>query len=158
MNLMFLCFFNAACAVEKSKLPAEMPNGVEIRFNANYGGSPAYKKIVIKTGELSFEAKDYVPEKKTFEETKWSAKISDEDLAKLYRVFVENKFDVIENDKRQGITYDAPSEGIFIGLNEKDSFQKSYGDNHPLSGKNLRRYQAVKQAIFDLAAKYDDTK
>jgi len=154
---MFLGFFNTACAVEKSKLPKEMPYGVEIRFNSNYGGSPAYKTIVIKTSELSFEAREYVPERKTFEMTKWTAKISGEDLAKLYQVFLENNFDVIENDERQGITYDAPSEGVFIGFNEKVSFQQSYGDNQPMSGKNLRRYQAVKLAIFNLVAKYADS-
>ncbi len=157
INLIVLSFFSAACAA-KSKLPKEMPNGLAIRFNANYGGSPAYKTIVVKTGELSFEAKDYVPEKKTFEETKWSAKISGEDLAKLYEVFVANKFDTIKGDERKEITYDAPSEGIVISLNERDSFQKGYGKNEPLSGGNLRRYETVKQAIFDLAAKYADTK
>jgi hypothetical protein len=75
-------------------------------------------------------------------------------LAKLYQVFVANKFDTIKGDERGEITYDSASEGIVINLNERDSFQKGSGKNSPLSGGNLRRYGTVRQAIFDLAAKY----
>ena len=166
VNFIFLSFF-ATCSSENLKMPVEipkeadktalpkdLPDNLEIGFNAGYGMSPAYKKIVIKSGELTLDAKDFIPEKKTFETTKQTAKVSRQEFARLYQVFVENAFDTIKNDERQSITYDAPGEGIYIRVSEQLTYQKSYGDNEPLSGGNLKRYQTVRKAIFDLVTRY----
>ncbi|HVE59805.1 MAG TPA: hypothetical protein VNB22_23535, partial [Pyrinomonadaceae bacterium] len=140
-------FFVQACAAQ-SQLPAEMPENITVYLNVSGGMMRAYKKITIDDGVLEFE------ELKGNRQNpqKWSAKISRQDLAKLYKTFVENKFDTIKNDKREGIVYDAGSESISISINKLKSFGVTYGKNSPLSGKNLTRYQAVRKALEDLIA------
>lgn len=114
----------------------------------------AYTRITIDGRNLKFEElKGNQPEP-----LKWSATISDEDLEKLYKAFVDNKFDAIKNDARKGIVYDAGSENISIRSGSSFSFQTSSGQNSPLSGRNLERYQAVSQAIDDLVSQYQDKK
>jgi hypothetical protein len=137
------------CAAQ-TQLPEQMPENITIYLNESGGMRRAYKKITIDEGVLEFE------EVKGGSKTpqKWSAAVRREDLAKLYKIFVENKFDTIKNDERQGIVYDAGSESISISINKLKSFGVTYGKNSPLSGKNLERYQTVRRAVDDLIAKY----
>ena len=114
----------------------------------------AYKRITIDGRDLKFEELKGNQQ----EPLKWSAAINDEDLAKLYKTFVDNKFDTIKNDARKGIVYDAGSENISISSGASFSFQTSSGPNSPLSGRNLERYQAVSRAIDDLVSLYKDRK
>jgi hypothetical protein len=144
-------FFIQDCAAQ-TQLPAEIPESVTVDLYEGGGKTRAYKKITIDGGVLEFEeliGGAQAPQK-------WSAKISREDLAKLYKIFVENRFDTIKNDERKGIVYDAGSERISISLDKLKFFGVSYGKNSPLSGKNLERYQAVRRALDDLIMKYKD--
>jgi hypothetical protein len=142
-------FLIQACDAQ-TKLPAGLPENITVYLNESGGMMRAYKKIRIDEGVLEFE------ELKGGQQTpqKWSAKVAREDLAKLYKIFVENKFDTIKNDERKGIVYDAGSESISISINKLESFGVTYGKNSPLSGKNLTRYQAVRKAVYDLIAQY----
>lgn len=150
-----LSLFLAQACEAQSQLPEAMPEEVRISLNESGGMSRAYKKIRIENGVLEFEeltgGNRQAPQK-------WSAKISAEDLAGLYRVFVENKFDAVKNDTRQGVVYDAGSQSISITVNKTKSFQVTYGKNSPLSGRNLQRYKAVSEAIFELVAQYENRK
>ena len=134
------------CAAQETRLPAEMPEKISVSLNVSGGMSRSYKKITIDEGVLEFEelrGGGQLPQK-------WSAKISGEDLAKLYKVFVENRFETIKNDEPKVRAYDAGSERISISINKLKSFGVTYGKNSPLSGKNLERYEAVRRAIYDL--------
>jgi len=142
-------FLIQACDAQ-TQLPAEMPEKITVSLSENGGMMRAYKKIRIDNGVLEFE------ELKGNRQNpqKWSANISREDLAKLYKIFVENKFDTIKNDEREGIVYDAGSERISISINKMKSFGVTYGKNSPLSGKNLARYQAVRRALDNLITQH----
>lgn len=146
--IFFSLFLTEGCRAQ-SQLPREMPEKITVYLNESGGMMRSYKKITIDDGVLEFE------EVKGNRQNpqKWSANISREDLSKLYKTFVENKFDAIKNDKREGIVYDAGSQSISISLNKLKSFGVTYGKNSPLSGKNLERYQAVRKAIYDLIEK-----
>lgn len=144
----------AQCAgafLQKSELPAEMPAETEITYRENGGMARSYKQIKI-SGKMLFI------KKLTFNDRdpkSFYAEITDAEMTGLYRVFKENKFDLVKNDKRTAIVYDAPSEGIYIRAG-RESKNVSYGKNSPLSGTNLRRYRNVKDAITRLEAKYKD--
>ncbi len=129
-----------------SRLPAEMPENITIELYQGGGKTRAFKKITIDEGVLEFEqltGNSGAPQK-------WSANVAREDLARLYKVFVENRFDSIRNDEAKGRAYDAGSESISISLNKQKSFRATYGKNSPLSGSNLARYEAVRKALYDL--------
>jgi hypothetical protein len=148
-GIMLLSLFLIQSCAAQTQLPAEMPEKITIYLNKSGGMRRAYKKITIDEGVLEFEelrGGTQAPQK-------WSANVAREDLAKLYRVFVENQFDTVENDERKGIVYDAGSESISISINKLKSFGVTYGKNSPLSGKNLERYLAVSRALDDLIAK-----
>jgi len=87
---------------------------------------------------------------------KGSKEISAKDVEKLYRVFLDNRFDTIKNDKRIETVHDAGSEYISLSLGIGKTFNAVYGKNSPLSGSNLRGYQAVSKAINDLLSKYKE--
>lgn len=145
---MLSLFFISGCAAQ-SKLPAQMPEKITVYWNQSGGMSRSYTKVTIDDGVLEFEELrgGQTPQK-------WSAAVSRKDLTALYKIFVENKFDTIENDERKGIVYDAGSESISISIDKLKSFGVVYGKNSPLSGKNLERYQKVRRALDDLIAKY----
>ena len=147
-------FLIQACDAQETKLPKEMPEKITVYFNEGGGMTRAFKRVTIDEQVLEFE------ELKGGQQTsqKWTAKVAREDLAKLYQTFVENKFDTIKNDKRQGIVYDAGSESISISINKLKSYGVTYGKNSPLSGKNLERYEAVRSALDDLIARYQNKK
>lgn len=145
-------FWVGSCEAQ-SELPKTMPERVSFSYSEGGGMSRSYKKIRIAEGVLEFE--ELVGNQG--EPQKWSANVSDADSANLYRIFVENKFDRIKNDERKEIVYDAGSETISISVNLK-SFNTTYGKNSPLSGKNLRRFQAVKKAMDELVEKLKNRK
>ncbi|CAN5210997.1 hypothetical protein BH10ACI1_BH10ACI1_15320 [soil metagenome] len=153
LMIIFGSFFVQGCTAQ-SELPKEMPEEISITFSENGGMLRAYKKIKIENGILEFE------ELKGNEQTpqKWSADVFREDLAKLYNVFVKNKFDTIKNDEREVIVYDAGSETIGISISKSKSFRVTSGENSPLSGNNLKYYQAVGKAIDDLVAECQNRK
>lgn len=146
-------FLVQACAAQ-SQLPKEMPAQISISLNQSGGMSRSYKKIRIESGVLEFQELTG----NRANPQKWSATVTIEDLAKLYQMFVENKFDTIKNDERKAIVYDAGSESISISINKTKSFGVIYGKNSPLSGKNLERYQAVSRAINDFVAQHQNKK
>lgn len=139
------------CDAQTSRLPAEMPEKTEFRFTEGGGMLNAYLKISIKGQTISVEEK----KANEREARKWTAEIEKSEQENLYRVFVENKFDTIKNDERKGIVYDAGSESVFINLGNGKSFGITYGKNSPLSGANLKRFQAAANAIQDLRLRYE---
>ena len=144
--IIFLSLFLIADCQAQTQLPKEMPGKITVYLNVSGGMMRSYKKITIDEGVLEFE--EVKGNRQNAQ--KWSANISRAQLAKLYKTFVENKFDTIKNDKREGIVYDAGSESISISINKFKSFGVTYGKNSPLSSDNLARYQAVRKAIDDL--------
>jgi hypothetical protein len=139
------------CAAQTSKIPKEMPDNTEIRFGENGGMLNAFTTITIAKQTITVEEKKGDEQKPR----KWSAKIEKSEQEDLYHLFVENKFDTIKNDKRQGIVYDAGSEGISLNAAIELSWNVSYGPNSPLSGGNLERFQTIAKGIQDLRAKYE---
>jgi len=149
--LMLSLLLIEGCGAQTTRMPREMPEKITISLTESGGMTRAFKKIRIEDGVLEFEElKGGQPNSQ-----KWSARISRGDLAQLYRVFVENRFDTIENDERRTIVYDAGSESISISLNKLKFYGVTYGKNSPLSGKNLARYRAVRGAIDELLGKYE---
>jgi hypothetical protein len=140
------------CDAQTSRLPKVMPENVEIGFHRNAGMIFAYTKIEIANLTLTVEEKD--GNEKT--PRKWSARIEKNEIAALYEIFVENRFDTIKNDERKGIVYDAGSEGVSIGAGPGVSHSISYGPNSPMSGDHKKRYQTVAGAIKALRAKYEE--
>lgn len=140
------------CNARLSKLPEEIPEKVEINFRKKLGMTNAGTNIKISNQTIQVE------EKKA-NETKsdqWSAQIKKDEQEKLYRIFVENKFDTVANDKSELFTSDAGSESISIDLGNGEKYDKSYGVNEPLSGDSLQRYQAVSGVIQELWKKYEN--
>jgi hypothetical protein len=134
----------------QTALPAEMPENITVSLNLTGAMSRRYIKATIDDGVLEYE--ELVGGAQ--EPRKWSARILRADLAKLYSVFVENKFDTIKNDERKGTVYDAGSERISISINKQQSFGVTSGKNSPLSGANLERYEKVSRTLYDLIAVY----
>lgn len=136
----------------RSQLPQAMPDDASISLNQTGGMMRAHKKIKVTANTLEFD------ELKGSEsvQVKWSKEIARKDAEKLYAVLVSNKFDAIRNDERTGIVYDAGSEYISLSLGVGKTFNAVYGRNSPLSGGNLKRFQAVSKAINALLAKYQD--
>ncbi|MEZ5425679.1 MAG: hypothetical protein R2747_05400 [Pyrinomonadaceae bacterium] len=147
-----LSMSNSLCALnplQNTLLPAEMPDNTTMSWSENGGMAPTFKRIEIRGEQL-------VVTQRTFQDREpksWYAKISLDDKKIAYRVFYDNKFDLIVNDKREGTVYDAGSEGVSIRA-ERVSKHISSGPNSPLSGRNLSRYEAAAAAVKALAEKY----
>lgn len=149
----FALFFPHYCEAQ-SQLPPQMSEEIVITFNQNGGMSRSFRRFRIENGKLEFE------ELKGNQQPlqKWSSIVSRKDLFRLYRVFVENKFDTIKNDERKGIVNDAGSENITVSAGANNYFQVTYGKNSPLSGVNLQRYQAVRKALDDFIVRHQNEK
>ena len=143
----------SACEAQ-TRLPKEMPADVRMSFALNGGMSPYYTNIEIEGDTLVYKEK--MPDTRG-KEVVWTAKISKEDKANLYRLFIENKFDQIVNEKQKSIVYDAGSEGISISF-ASNSFNVQSGANFPLSSKNQTRYQTIANEFEKLAKKYSTQK
>jgi hypothetical protein len=143
-------FLIQSCAAQTTNLPKEMPGEITVYLNESGGMMRAYKRITIDAGVLKFEELKGGGREPQI----WTAKVSREDLERLYETFVENRFETIANDERKGIVYDAGSESISISINKLKSFGVTYGKNSPLSGENLARYQRVRKSLGDLIARY----
>lgn len=133
----------------QSQLPVKMPDKISFRLNEGGGMSRSYKKINIEEGKVQFE--ELIDNQSGPQ--KWTANISNEDIAGLYKVFFDNAFDQIENDLRKEIVYDAGSETISISIDKTKSYNVTFGKNSPLSGRNLRNFQKVRKAIYELIEK-----
>jgi len=143
-------FINCLSAsLEKSKLPKEMPENTRFRYNENGGMAPTWYRIEVKGNIISVEDKDMQEDKADL----WHAEITDADKAAVYKIFSENEFDLIKNEKPKGTVYDAGSAGVYIRAG-KVSKNISYSPNSPLSAKNKKRWNAAANAIKDLAKKY----
>jgi hypothetical protein len=134
----------------QSNLPKAAPAGVEISFHQDAGMIHAYKKINIAGNVLTYEElKDNQKNP-----VKWTIKIPAAEQSSLYALFVENNFDLIKNEEREGIVYDAGSETVFLKLDQQTLYSVSYGANSPLSKENTLKYQQIANAIRALSEKY----
>ncbi len=132
---------------QSNDLPAEMPDDVEIKFYEGGGMLPVYKKIEITSGRIVVEQRSFNDEKATTS----SADVSKQELAALYKVFVENRFDSIKNEERKQTVLDAPTENISIRAGTQ-TFRVSSGMNDPLSKENAELYKNVKAAVLKFEA------
>jgi hypothetical protein len=83
---------------------------------------------------------------------KWTASVSRAELAKLYRVFVENNSTRLKTTNGKAL-FTTPVRKASAFPPERAIFWVTYGKNSPLSGKNLERYQRVKKALDDFVAR-----
>jgi len=134
----------------KSELPEKMPENTSFRYSRNGGMAPSWYRVEVKGLQILVEDKDMQKDNAD----KWSASITLQEKIAIYKIFVENKFDLVENYEPDSITYDAVSEGVYLRAG-KVSSNVSYGDNSPLSRINSSRYRAVANAIKELAKKYE---
>ncbi len=148
LSCLFLIF---GCDV-RSQLPEKMPDDVSISLNQTGGMMRAHKRITVTADKLEFDelTGGGAPQ------IKWTKLIDRKDAEKLYATFVENRFDMIRNDKRTEIVYDAGSEHISLSLGIGRTVSAVYGKNSPMSGTSLRHFQAVSKAIDDLLTRYQD--
>lgn len=151
--LFIMSLFLIQTCQAQSQLPKQMPEKVVFSLSQNGGMSRSYKKIKIENGVLEFEEL----KGNQNDPQKWSVNISAGEIEKLYKVFFESKFDLIKNDARQGIVYDAGSENIVISFSRSKYFHVASGKTSPLSGNNLSRYQSVRMAIYNLIGKYQNS-
>ena len=120
--------------------------------------SPYFTNIEIEGKTLTFKERMPVNNAGKISQVNWTAKITMEDKADLYKLFVENKFDQIKNEKNETITYDAGSEGVSLSFAPNVSYNIQSGANFPLSSANKLRYQTIAGAIEKLAQKYEAMK
>lgn len=149
--LVFGCGNTIKKTNKKTELPQEIPAETEMSFSENGGMSPAYKSINVSGNTLTIKEKTL--ENRT--DKIWHSEISVADKTELYQAFVDNKFDLITNDKRGETVYDAPSSGISIRAGDKNC-RVSEGDNFPLSGENAKRWSNIRAAFEQLEVKYKD--
>jgi hypothetical protein len=136
----------------RSQLPSRMPDDVSFSVNETGGMMRAHRKITVTATTLEFDEL----KGNSSAAVRWTKDIARKDAERLYAVFADNRFDTIKNDKRTEIVHDAGSEYISLSLGIGKSFNAVYGKNSPLSGSNLKRFQAVSKAVNDLLAKYQN--
>ncbi len=113
---------------------------------SDHGGmAPAWLTIEVKDKKL------FVKEKKMADvnETLSFCDLSEKEIASLYGVFVENKFDLIENQQPDEVVYDAGSSGLRIAAGEI-SHSVSSGANAPLASSDQVRFGKIRGAFLTL--------
>lgn len=141
-----------ACSLDfarSSSLPEQMPDNVVFTYHSNGGMLPAWRRITIRDDELSIEDKKPDNKYPAFQYTAVSTK----QQASLYKIFRENKFDLIENYEPSEITYDAGSESLSVRI-PGESHSVSSGDNSPMTTEHGRRYANAARAFFELVKNY----
>ena len=139
--------------LESSGLPKDMPENTVIKYSGNGGMAPAWYRVEITEQIMTVEDKKMGNKKAN----RWYAEITKAEKEAVYKVFVENKFDLVKNEKRQSIVYDAPSERISLRAGKLFSKGISYGANSRVSPKNAARLSAIETTIKNLAEKHTST-
>jgi hypothetical protein len=129
-----------------AELPVEMPRTVEFHY-MYHNGQTALTKIDVKNGIVEYEHRESM--------TSWPVKrkrtLSRAELEALYRIFVENRFDEIRNDSPVNNANDTANDRISIDLGPRGYIQVVLDPIvSPLSGDSLKRFEAVKSAMFML--------
>jgi len=131
---------------ETPTLPAEMPSAVEFHYTYHNGQMPL-TTIDVKNGMVEYEHRESMTSRPVSRERKLSSK----EMEALYRVFVDNKFDHIQNDPAVEQANDTPNERIGISYGPGKYIQIVFDPIiSPLSGDSLKRFEAVKSAMFRL--------
>ena len=131
---------------ETSKLPAEMPPTVQFHY-MYHNGQMTLTTIDVKNGIVEYEHRESgmsptIKRKRT---------LSSKELEALYRVFVDNRFDLIRNDPRVEYANDTSNDRISIDLGPGSYIQIVFDPiMSPLSGESLKRFEAIKNAMFKL--------
>lgn len=150
--LSILGLFLVTSCQAQTDLPREMPLDISFSFIQTGGMMRAHRRINVTASTIEFDEL----KGNGSSQLKWTKDISAEHAKKLYAAFVANSFDTIRNDVRTERVHDAGSEYISLSLGVGKTFNAVYGKNSPLSGNNLKRYTAVRDAINALLAKYQD--
>jgi len=138
---------------QKSVLPAAMPSDFEARFLESGGLSPKYNSKRLDGNTLYVETKAF----ESRELKEFFVKISKADKETLYKVFVENNFDLIKYETTDVYITDVITQSISLQAGGKRySFQSN--PNAPFSAVNEKRFGNVLQAIFNLESKYKSEK
>jgi hypothetical protein len=141
----------AAQKLAEFKLPRGVPASFEIEWSEYGGMVQSFEIIRLKGKTLTHEQKK-VGQKVS---TKWTADVTAEDVKALYELFVETRFDLIKNEERKGIVYDAGSQAVRMTIDGGGGLHNvQYGPNSPLSDDNKLKYQKLANAIKALADKY----
>ena len=148
--LLVITFLCVACPAQSSALPKDIPAGLSVSYHQDGAMNRSSRKFEIENDVLSFEELRSQSQPKIT----WTSKVDVEEIEELYTAFRANAFDLIENDKRQGIVHDAGSESIAISFGVGKFYRITYGHNSPLSGSSLERYRAVKKALDELLGRH----
>lgn len=116
-----------------------------MRKREDGGMAPTWLRLEIVGDELIVEEKSTSDRRATIR----YALISNTEQARLYKVFRENKFDLLENYQPADITYDAGSSSLSIRAG-KDLYGASSGANSPLRGNGEIRFSAILTAFGKL--------
>lgn len=148
----FAIFFIAFAVqgfAQKSVLPKTMPQDFEVRYLEQGGLSPKFNSIRLDANTLYVEAKAFESPKRN----ESFAEISETDKESLYKVFVENDFDLIGYETSDVYFTDVIVQSISLRADGKvHRFQSD--KNKPFSKINEQRFGNVLQAILSLENKY----
>lgn len=137
--------------IPTSQIPPIMPSGVEMIYSSENGhsGRGTFIKITGKT--LYHENVNSIYGSREY----WSVRISGDEASELYRVFVENEFDLIKRKRRAHQVFDTGSSDLILKLDENTTLRPGYADDPQLPGEINERYLAVYDAIFNLVKIYE---
>lgn len=136
--------------ISSSNLPEQMPDGLVVKYSEDHGMSPSWFQIEIKNDELMVRKKKASED---LEQVRFVT-LSNDEQAAIYKIFRDNRFDLIENTKPEDIAYDAGGDSIRIRIG-KISHRVSSGMNSPIASGMGTNYRAVKKALKDLVRRKD---
>ncbi len=133
-----------------SRLPKQMPENVRIIYRADGGYRPTTYEIRISDKFISFDnhGGEENPEK-------WTETISSKEKTEIYETFLQNEFDLIENEKAKGYSNDTISEIVEINFEEFSKTVEYEEWEKPLSKQNLARFRNIIKAVERLAKRHD---
>jgi hypothetical protein len=120
----------------QSRLPKEVPSNLEIRYEDKTGEPTNWRIVTVSDKQMTVEMSCAEVRKVT---------LTDKELAIRYRRFVENEFDLIE-DQSLSVNNDAKFREISLQAGSVMKKVRS-GDQFPLSGKNDSRFRALWTAM-----------
>lgn len=136
----------AGCTVGKTKLPPEMPYDLIIVMTETKP-EKRFASISIRREVMEIEYLESAGIHQTA--LKKSAKITDSEIERVYRVLAENKFDEIEEQDGQGTT--SEKDAVEIKVFFQGQIVKARQKSANLSDLHKKRFQTIRSAILNLA-------
>lgn len=133
----------------QTKLPKEMPPKTEIIYISEGGMLPSFFKIVISGNTMKVTEQSAETDRK---EVVREAKLSDDELKNLYRIFVENKFDSIRPNREIQVP-DGKTRSIELKFDQQ-RFYAIKGDGIETTQTDAERFNNIENAFSALTKKY----